>query len=108
MTGKEIVVGGKGGGSGWGGARGRRTRNFQHVLRASCPHPNKKLPASEVEILEGLSTVQKTLGHQRNAMHIVRELRARIEVKKGGHGGGRLRTSMRGVMRSSSLWWKRK
>ena len=81
-------VWGKGGGSGRGNpppfslSFGSRTRNFLPVLPASCPQPNEKLPASEVEIIERPSTARKTLGHQRNAMHIVRELRARIEVKK--------------------------
>jgi hypothetical protein len=36
----------------------------------------------EVEILEGPSTLKKTRGHQPDAMEIVRDLQARIKVKK--------------------------
>ena len=36
----------------------------------------------DVEILEGLSTSQKAQGHHRDAMQMVRNLQARIEVKK--------------------------
>ena len=36
----------------------------------------------EVEILEDHSTLQKARGHQPYAMKIMRDLRARIEVKK--------------------------
>ena len=40
------------------------------------------LRQQEVEILEGPSTLNKTRGHQPDAMEIVRGLQARIEVKK--------------------------
>ena len=35
-----------------------------------------------MEILEGVSTLRKARGHQRDAMQMVRDLQARIEVKK--------------------------
>jgi len=61
----------------------------------------------EVEILvEDLSTLQKVRRQPPDAMQMVRDLQARMEVQK--EVMGRKRTSTRGAMRSSSLWWKRK
>ena len=47
-----------------------------------APGTDTTVRQQEVEILEGPSTLQKTRGHQPDAMEMVRDLQARIEVKK--------------------------
>jgi hypothetical protein len=60
----------------------------------------------EVQVLQGPSRTQKARGHQEDAMHIVRGIQLRLEFKKDVME--QEEKSTRGVMRSSSLWWKLK
>jgi hypothetical protein len=60
----------------------------------------------DVQVLEGPSTSQKARGHQEDAMHIVRGIQARIEVKKEVMEQEEQEHARRHAQ--LSLWWKLK